>query len=89
MERRKEDPVIVSIHDRLDRLEDISDDLREIKEWIATVVKVTRMFEIAGNFAAKWAILFGKIAAGTAIGWAAFKYGAESTFSKLREFLIK
>lgn len=85
MEHRKEDPIIVDIHTRLNKLEDISSDLAEIKEWIATVIKVTRGLEVIGCFTARWAVLFGKIGAGAAIGWAAFKYGAEGFFIKLRE----
>lgn len=79
MERRKEDPVIVAIHVRLDRLEDISADLSEIKEWIGTVVKVTRMLELTGNFLTRWAVLWLKLTGAIGFVWITFKYGLVET----------
>ena len=52
--QRETDIKIVAIHDRLDKLETIADDLREIKEWIDTVMIVTRFLEMAGCFISKW-----------------------------------
>ncbi len=89
MERRKVSPEIVAIHERLDKLEDISSDIQEIKEWIATVVKVTRGLEVIGCFMSRWAMVWLKITAAIAFTWAYVKYGVIEGGQWLRGFLGK
>ncbi len=89
MERRKEDPVIVAIHSRLDKLEDISGDLREIKEWIATVVKVTRGLEVVGCFMSRMVVVCVKVTAGVAILWAAVKFGMAEALAWVRGLFMR
>lgn len=89
MERRKEDPVIVAIHERLDKLEDISSDIAEIKEWIATVVKVTRMLEVIGCFCSRWAKIWLQVGAAVAITVATIKYGVVESIAWLRGLFIR
>lgn len=81
--------MISSIHDRLDKLEEISSDMKEIKEWIATVVKVTHMFEVAGCFMAKWSAIWLKIGGAIVVTYAAIKYGFVESFMWLRGFFGK
>lgn len=87
MERRATSPEITAIHDRLDKLEEISDDMKEIKEWIATVVKVTRFFEVAGCFLGRWAVIWLKFTAAIGFTWAAFKLGMGDILIWLRGLL--
>lgn len=75
--QRDTDNKIAAIHDRLDTLESLSHDMREIKEWIATVVKVTRLFEIMGCFMTKWAVRLGKIIVAIAAVWAFIRHGID------------
>ena len=89
MERRKEDPVIIAIHERLDKLEDISATLARIEDWIATVTKVTRLLEIVGCFIEKWSIRFLKIGAVLGMVWASFKIGITDIKDFIRWILFK
>ena len=73
MERRKEDPIISDIHTRIGRLEEVAEDIKEIREWMFTVTRVFRVFEMAGCFMSKWAIRIGKLAAATAAVWLCIK----------------
>lgn len=92
MHQRKDDAVIAEvnhkidkIHERLNNLESISDTLHRIEEWISTVVKVTRMLEIIGDFITRWGVRFGKLAAATAAVWLCIKGCA----SDLRGFFLR
>lgn len=80
MQQRKDDAVIAEvnmkidkIHERLDNLESISETLHRIEEWISTVVKVTRILEVIGDFITRWGVRFGKLAAATAAVWLCIK----------------
>ena len=84
--QRETDEKIAGIHDRLDKLEDISSDIATIKEWMETCTKVFRGMEILGCFIGKWAVRFGKIGAGIAIGWASFKYGMQGVWDVIRGY---
>ena len=90
--RRKDDPVIIVIeekidliHGRLDKLESISETLNRIEEWISTVVKVTRMLEVFGDFITRWGVRFGKLAAATAAVWLCLK----GCISDVRGFFLR
>lgn len=86
-ERRKDDPVIVAIHDRLTTLESLSADMKEIKEWIATVVRMTLIIETVSDFIMKWIWRFVKFFAAVGSVWAIFKLGTTEALSYLRSFI--
>lgn len=81
----EESPVITKIHERLDKLEELSADMKEIKEWIATVVRMTLLMEIVGDFLTKWAWRMGKLLVGFGVVWAALRLG----LNDLKEFLLR
>lgn len=62
-----------AIHERLSKLEEVYQDIKEIREWMSTVTRVFRLFEMFGCFISKWAVRIGKIAATTAAVWLALK----------------
>ena len=90
-QQRKDDAVIEvingkidDIHLRLDKIEDLSNDFKEIKEWIATVVKVTQLLEILGCFMAKWAASLGLFAGAVASIYISIKTGIKDAIGLFR-----
>jgi len=84
LQRRKNDPVTTAIHMRLDALEELSNDMKEIKEWIATVVKVTRALEIIGGFITKWTLGMAKVSIACGVVWASIKLGGHEFVELLK-----
>lgn len=69
------DPVIDAIHDRLDTLEELAEDIRQIKEWIATVVKVMKAMEFFGHTFSRIAVVIAKISFGCSLIWLSIQMG--------------
>ncbi len=79
--------MIAAIHKRLDALEEISSDMKEIKEWIATVVRMTLIIERVGDFMIKWAWRFVKFFSAVGAVWAMMKLGTVEVFNWIRSWV--
>ena len=88
-QRRKEDPIIVDIYARLDKLEAVYEMMQRIEEWMASVTKVFHGVEIIGCFCGKWATRFIKVGVALAAAWAAVRLTAHEAFDFLRGLMSK
>lgn len=87
MHRRKDDPIIDGIHNRLDTLEDLAADIREIKSWIDTVVKMTKVMEWLVTTGSKVAWACMKITLFFGVLWASLKISTTEFLDAARSLL--
>ncbi len=89
MERRKKnpaDPVIVAIHERLDKLEEIQASMHRIEEWIASVVRMNMIIEAFGDFIMRWSRRLIWIGGACVTAWVTLKFGVLEGLSFVRSF---
>jgi hypothetical protein len=85
LDRRKDDPIIVEIHSRLDRMEGIEQKAQVILNWIETMGHVTAAVERLGVFLTKWSVRFTKIAAAGTLLWALRNYTLHEIWTVIRK----
>ena len=72
-EQRKEDPIIVAIHARLDVLEGLAPAFIKFEKWVDTVTAFTALMDKVICFFGKWAMRFIRISIVISLGWAMLK----------------